>query len=94
MSKYFINSSKFIEKKLTKHLEHFGKRGLRTLVFAEREISEEEYKIFSQLYYLASTALTEKKEKVSNCYESIEKNMTLIGATSIEDSLQDELSMK
>ena len=36
-----------------------------------------------------STALVDRDDKVDKCYEEIEQNMMLIGATAIEDKLQD-----
>ena len=33
--------------------------------------------------------MDDREEKVHECYEEIEKNMVLIGATAIEDKLQD-----
>ena len=36
-----------------------------------------------------STSLVDRDEKVDKCYEEIEQNMMLIGATAIEDKLQD-----
>lgn len=33
--------------------------------------------------------MEDRDDKVSACYEEIEKNMMLIGATAIEDKLQD-----
>lgn len=62
-------------------------------MLAEREIPEEEYKDFAQEYYKAFTSISNKKEKLNICYESLEKEMVLIGATAIEDCLQDDLSI-
>ena len=36
-----------------------------------------------------STSLVDRDEKCDKCYEEIEQNMMLIGATAIEDRLQD-----
>jgi magnesium-transporting ATPase (P-type) len=77
---------------VTKHLENFGRKGLRTLMLAERELSEQEYKQFSKSFHEASTSLEDKKLKLDQCYESVEKDLKLIGATAIEDVLQDDLS--
>ena len=37
----------------------------------------------------SSTSLVDREDKVSDVYEEIEKDMMLIGATAIEDKLQD-----
>ena len=36
-----------------------------------------------------SVSMENRDDKVSDVYEEIEKNMTLLGATAIEDKLQD-----
>lgn len=61
-------------------------------MIAEREITPDEYKAFAKDYYSALTSTTHKKEKLDNCYESLEKELVLLGATAIEDCLQDDLS--
>ena len=79
------------------YLESFGTKGLRTLIIAEREISVADYKKFKNNYYNAlssSTTAANKKELIEACYEILEKDLILIGATAIEDCLQDDLSKK
>eukprot|EP00794_Sanderia_malayensis_P006961 gene6961-7746_t len=71
------------------HLEEFAKDGLRTLCIGMAELSEDEYETWNKLYYQASTALDERDAKVDEAGEMIEKNLFLLGATAIEDKLQD-----
>ncbi|CAO3628413.1 unnamed protein product [Mucor hiemalis] len=71
------------------HLESYACEGLRTLCFAMREISDSEYAQWSQVYEKASTTLVNRAEELDNAAEMIEKNMFLLGATAIEDKLQD-----
>lgn len=71
------------------HLESFAAEGLRTLCFAFREISREDYEEWSATYYKASTALQNREKKLEEAAELIEMNFTLIGASAIEDKLQD-----
>ncbi|KAI9302549.1 hypothetical protein BJ944DRAFT_167058 [Cunninghamella echinulata] len=78
----------FVEPTL-EHLEDFASEGLRTLCYAMREISEEEYKRWSQIYDNAATTLTNRSEELDKAAEMIEKDMFLVGATAIEDKLQD-----
>lgn len=89
-----ITSSKVIEQQTLHALEEFGKKGLRTLMLAEREVSEAEYKQFSSKYYSAITTQNpeRKKAKLEVCYDMLENDLNLIGATAIEDCLQDDLS--
>jgi phospholipid-translocating ATPase len=71
------------------HLEEFAKEGLRTLCIAYRIIPQEEYRLWNEEYMEAAKAMENREEKVRNVSEKIEKNLTLIGATAIEDRLQD-----
>ncbi|KAG0207473.1 hypothetical protein BGX28_001297 [Mortierella sp. GBA30] len=71
------------------HLEDYATEGLRTLCMAMREVSEEEYKQWSQIYDRAATTIQNRSEELDKAAELIEKNMFLLGATAIEDKLQD-----
>jgi phospholipid-transporting ATPase len=71
------------------HLEEFASEGLRTLCYAMREISQQEYDHWSKIYDTAATTLTNRAEELDKAAEIIEKDMTLLGATAIEDKLQD-----
>ncbi|KAI8331922.1 hypothetical protein BC941DRAFT_359902 [Chlamydoabsidia padenii] len=71
------------------HLEDFASEGLRTLCYAMRMISDKEYAQWSQVYEKAATTLVNRAEALDDAAEMIEQNMTLVGATAIEDKLQD-----
>uniref|UniRef100_A0A8C3LDD2 Phospholipid-transporting ATPase n=1 Tax=Chrysolophus pictus TaxID=9089 RepID=A0A8C3LDD2_CHRPC len=83
-------SSKYKEITL-KHLEQFATEGLRTLCFAVAEISESDYQEWLDVYHRASTAIQNRALKLEESYELIEKNLQLLGATAIEDKLQDKV---
>lgn len=72
-----------------RHLEDFAAEGLRTLCIASRIVSEDEYKRWAAQYYEASTALDDRSDKLDATAELIEKDLFLLGATAIEDKLQD-----
>ncbi|KAM9381596.1 phospholipid-transporting ATPase IA [Phaethornis superciliosus] len=74
-----------------KHLEQFATEGLRTLCFAVAEISESDYQEWLDVYHRASTAVQNRALKLEESYELIEKNLQLLGATAIEDKLQDNV---
>ena len=63
--------------------------GLRTLCIAMAELSEGEYEEWNKEFYKASTAFDERDAKVDEASENIEKNLFLLGATAIEDKLQE-----
>ena len=74
------------------HLIKFAKHGLRTLMVAYRELTEEEYNIFDYAYKLALNNPEEKDKLLKDAYALVEKNYYLLGATAIEDKLQDNIS--
>lgn len=71
------------------HLQEFATQGLRTLCCAYTELSEEEYAAWNKKYYEASISIENRDEKVDAVSEEIERDLMLIGATAIEDKLQD-----
>uniref|UniRef100_A0A8C3IRS0 Phospholipid-transporting ATPase n=1 Tax=Chrysemys picta bellii TaxID=8478 RepID=A0A8C3IRS0_CHRPI len=83
-------SSKYKEITL-KHLEQFATEGLRTLCFAVTELSESEYQEWLDVYHRASTSMQNRALKLEESYELVEKNLQLLGATAIEDKLQDKV---
>uniref|UniRef100_A0A673HKJ8 Phospholipid-transporting ATPase n=1 Tax=Sinocyclocheilus rhinocerous TaxID=307959 RepID=A0A673HKJ8_9TELE len=74
-----------------KHLEQFATEGLRTLCFAVVDISESSYEQWLEVHHRASTSLQNRALKMEESYELIEKNLQLLGATAIEDKLQDKV---
>ena len=74
------------------HLIKFAKHGLRTLMVAYRELTEEEYNIYDEAYKLAMNNPEEKEKLLKEAYALVEKNYYLLGATAIEDKLQDNIS--
>ncbi|XP_048456251.1 phospholipid-transporting ATPase ID [Rhincodon typus] len=73
----------------TTHLDEFAGDGLRTLALAYKELNEIYFTNWQQRYQEASTALENREEQLSELYEEIEKDLTLLGATAVEDKLQD-----
>lgn len=71
------------------HLEHFAAEGLRTLVFATADIPDHVYNDWSNTYHKASIALHDREQKIEEAAMLIENNLRLLGATAIEDKLQD-----
>ncbi|XP_071756359.1 putative phospholipid-transporting ATPase IA isoform X4 [Centroberyx gerrardi] len=84
------DSSRYKEITL-KHLEQFATEGLRTLCFAVADISESSYQQWQEVHHRACTSLQNRALKLEESYELIEKNLQLLGATAIEDKLQDKV---
>ncbi|KAF7403429.1 hypothetical protein HZH68_006223 [Vespula germanica] len=73
------------------HLEIFATDGLRTLCFASTEVPENLYQRWRDTYHNASISMTDRESKLDHAANLIENNLTLLGATAIEDQLQDEV---
>lgn len=73
------------------HLEAFAEEGLRTLVLAARNLELDEYLRWNQLYYDAMNDIHDRERRVEALADQIEQNMYLLGATAIEDRLQDKV---
>lgn len=71
------------------HLEDYATEGLRTLCLAYRDIPEEEYREWAGLYENAASQLQGRAEALDKVAEIIEHDLILLGATAIEDRLQD-----
>ncbi|RDA95947.1 hypothetical protein CP533_5790 [Ophiocordyceps camponoti-saundersi (nom. inval.)] len=71
-----------------KHLDDFATEGLRTLVYAQRFISDSEYVAWKKLYDEATTSLKDRQAMIEAAGELIETSLDLVGATAIEDKLQ------
>jgi phospholipid-transporting ATPase len=73
-----------------RHLEEYAYDGLRTLCLAYREVSEEEFQEWYKVFNTAATTVSgNRAEELDKAAEIIEHDFTLIGATAIEDKLQD-----
>ncbi|PRP74084.1 phospholipid-transporting ATPase 2-like isoform 1 [Planoprotostelium fungivorum] len=72
-------------------LEKFAKEGLRTLCVAEREITPEVFEKWIAIFNQANTSMDARAQKLAEVYESIERELTLVGTTAIEDKLQEQV---
>ena len=70
------------------HMDEWAKCGLRTLCLARREVGTDEYEHWNKKFVKASQAIENREDKLANVYELIERDLTLLGATAIEDKLQ------
>lgn len=78
-----------LRKITAEHLEMFAREGLRTLCIAMREIGEEEYQKWNVEHDLAAASVQDREDKLETVSDAIERELTLIGGTAIEDRLQD-----
>ncbi|XP_048825243.1 probable phospholipid-transporting ATPase IM isoform X2 [Brienomyrus brachyistius] len=73
----------------SEHLNEFAGEGLRTLALAYKDLEEDVFAEWMVQLHEASTALDNREERLALLYEEIEQDMTLLGATAIEDKLQE-----
>ncbi|KAH8288513.1 hypothetical protein KR054_004161 [Drosophila jambulina] len=71
------------------HLNKFAGEGLRTLVLAERRLTEQYYNDWRSRQQEAALSMDSREQKLNAMYEEIESDMQLVGVTAIEDKLQD-----
>ncbi|XP_067457578.1 phospholipid-transporting ATPase ID isoform X1 [Thunnus thynnus] len=71
------------------HLNEYGADGLRTLALAYRDLSEDEWEAWSESHRCADKATDCREDRLAAAYEQIEQDMMLLGATAIEDKLQE-----
>ncbi|KAI6091929.1 phospholipid-translocating P-type ATPase [Hypoxylon rubiginosum] len=72
------------------HLEEYASEGLRTLCLAMREISDQEFREWYAIFDKAQTTVGgNRAEEMDKAAELIERDFYFLGATAIEDKLQD-----
>ena len=72
--------------------ENLASEGLRTLVFAQKVLTERQAEQFLEHLDKASKRLKNRELHVNRVQNSIEKDMDYLGVTGVEDRLQDELT--
>ncbi|XP_037685659.1 probable phospholipid-transporting ATPase VD isoform X3 [Choloepus didactylus] len=78
-----------IREKTQRHLDDYAKRGLRTLCIAKRVMSDTEYAEWLKNHFLAETSIDNREELLLESAMRLENKLTLLGATGIEDRLQE-----
>uniref|UniRef100_A0A3B3SPQ5 Phospholipid-transporting ATPase n=1 Tax=Paramormyrops kingsleyae TaxID=1676925 RepID=A0A3B3SPQ5_9TELE len=72
------------------HVQRNAKEGYRTLCVAYKQLSTEVYVQVDASLREARLALEDREEKLAAAYNRVETGMTLIGATAVEDRLQEQ----
>jgi len=70
---------------------NMAREGLRTLVYACKQLSEEEYQTFAARYATARASITQRDANIAAVVASLERDLMLIGVTGVEDRLQDQV---
>ncbi|NXP57169.1 AT8B2 ATPase, partial [Chloropsis cyanopogon] len=72
----------------TDHLNEYAGEGLRTLVLAYKDLEESYYKDWSERLHRAGSSPEAPEDHLARLYDEVEHDMMLLGATAIEDKLQ------
>uniref|UniRef100_H2ZKF6 Phospholipid-transporting ATPase n=1 Tax=Ciona savignyi TaxID=51511 RepID=H2ZKF6_CIOSA len=83
------NNSTDIINRTKQYLDKYGRVGLRTLCISKRVLTEAEYSEWEQLHRAAERDLENRDQMMINSFVRMEDNLELLGATGIEDRLQD-----
>lgn len=78
-----------LREQTSKDMEHFANNGLRTLCIAYRYLEEEEYLNWSRVYDAATSAVENRDDEIEKANEIIERDLRILGATALEDKLQE-----
>ncbi|EDV25711.1 uncharacterized protein TRIADDRAFT_56098 [Trichoplax adhaerens] len=70
-------------------VNYYAKHGLRTLVIAFRRLSVADYEMMNEKLHEAKTAIGDRDAKLASAYDYVERDLTIIGATAVEDKLQE-----
>ncbi|XP_078513784.1 phospholipid-transporting ATPase IH isoform X2 [Lissotriton helveticus] len=71
-------------------VERNAVEGLRTLCVAYKKFTPEEYEKASKILQTAKLSLQEREKKLAEAYEQVEQDLILLGATAVEDRLQEK----
>ncbi|CAI9736655.1 probable phospholipid-transporting ATPase IF [Octopus vulgaris] len=74
---------------ISQQINYYAKLGLRTLVIARKQLTPEEYATAKQKIAEAKKDLKNREEMLSKVFNEVEDNLILLGATGVEDKLQD-----
>lgn len=71
------------------HISEFAGEGLRTLAIAYRDLDDKYFKEWQKMLEDANASTDERDEWIAELYEEIERDLMLLGATAVEDKLQE-----
>ncbi|KAJ6668531.1 hypothetical protein lerEdw1_012013 [Lerista edwardsae] len=80
---------KRIKDRTQRHLDEYANAGLRTLCIASKVMSKEEYEDWLEGHLLAEESIENREEMILESFIKLETQLTLLGATGIEDRLQE-----
>ncbi|XP_060071091.1 phospholipid-transporting ATPase IF-like [Ylistrum balloti] len=73
------------------HVTDYALLGLRTLVLARRLLTSDQYSEIDRRLHQARNSLDSREVMLEEVFEFIERDLDLLGATAVEDKLQDDV---
>lgn len=73
--------------------EGLARTGLRTMVFAQRYVTEEEYTAWKKIWEEAQVSIQNREEKMRKAADLLEAEMEFLGITGVEDRLADDINV-
>uniref|UniRef100_A0A8D2ZTU1 Phospholipid-transporting ATPase n=1 Tax=Scophthalmus maximus TaxID=52904 RepID=A0A8D2ZTU1_SCOMX len=88
---HFSGSQKNIASDTQHHLDCYAKEGLRTLCITKKVVCDEAYESWSVNRQRALAAMENREELIMETAVQLETNLSLLGATGVEDRLQESV---
>lgn len=79
------------QRETSDHINKFALSGLRTLCIAMVELSQGQFVKWNKIFTKAKLEVTSRQVIIGEVAETIEKNLSLLGAVACEDKLQDQV---
>ena len=76
---------------LREECDNLAREGLRTLVFGQKILTNEEWQEFYETHKKAKESINDRDEKVNEAIETLEIGLDLVGLTGVEDKLQENI---
>lgn len=70
-------------------MDNYAREGLRTLLFAQKKISKEDYAVWNMLHKNASLSVNNRESMLEEVAAKIEFDLEIVGSSAIEDRLQE-----
>ena len=74
-------------------LRSFAACGWRTLALAYKTVSSADYAVYDKWISEANSDILRREERLAHVYELIEKDLSLVGVTAVEDKLQQDVDV-
>jgi len=73
--------------------ENLAIEGLRTLVIAQKGITQKFFNAWQKRYVAAKATMVDRDKNVTAVVSELEENMELLAVTGVEDKLQDDVAI-